>query len=238
MRMLPAAIAISLLAAAPAALAQEQPQPPHISVTGEGSASAKPDMAILTMTVMRQAASARAALDENNAATASVIDALKKAGIEDRDLQTSGFSINPQYERPKTMQGNEAPKIIAYRVSNTLTARIRKLDDLGRILDQSVSLGVNQGGAITFTMSDPSKALAEARTKAMQDAIARAKTLTKAASIGLGKILEISEQSFQPRPVPLAGVRAMAAQAAESVPVESGENTYQVHVNVTFELNQ
>lgn len=238
MRNLATAITVLLLATAPAALAQEQPQPPHISVTGEGSVSARPDTAIVTMTIMRQAASARAALDENNAATASVIDALKESGIKSQDLQTSGFSISPQYKSANNGSGRDTSQIVAYRVSNTLTARIRKLDDLGRILDQSVSLGVNQGGAVAFTLNDPSEVLAEARTKAMQDAIAKARTLTKAAKIGLGKILEISEQSIEPRPIPLAGVRVMAAEAVQRVPVESGEDTYQVHVNVTFELEQ
>jgi uncharacterized protein YggE len=234
-----AALALALVfAAVPSAFSQQQTQAPHISVTGEGSASAKPDMAILTMTVMRQAASARAALDENNSATASVIDALKKAGVEERDLQTSGFSINPQYESRKSVSDGDAPKIVAYRVSNTLTARVRNLDKLGTILDQSVGLGVNQGGAISFTMDDPSKVISEARTKAMQDAIAKAETLTKTAKVRLGKILEISEQSFQPRPVPLAGARVMAAQMAEAVPVETGENSYDVQVNVTFEIDQ
>lgn len=216
----------------------QQQTAPHISVSGEGSASAKPDLAILTMTVLRQAASARAALDENNAATASVINALKKAGVEDRDLQTSGFSINPQYAPHRNGGDGEPPKIVDYRVSNTLTVRVRDLEKLGTVLDQSVALGVNQGGAITFTMSDPSKLLAEARTKAVQDALAKAETLTRAAKVRLGRILEISEQSFQPRPIPFAGARAMTAQMAEAVPVETGENTYNVQVNITFEIEQ
>ncbi len=238
MKSLPATLLAAAIVAAPPAFAQEVTQAPHISVTGEGNASARPDMAILTMTVLRQAASARAALDENNTATAAVIDALKKAGVEDRDLQTSGFSINPQYERRNNASPTEPPKIVAYQVSNTLTARIRELAKLGTVLDQSVSLGVNQGGSISFTTSDPSKALAEARTEAMQDAIAKAETLTKAAKVRLGKVLEITEQSFQPRPIPLAGARAMTAQMAEAVPVEAGENTYNVQVNVTFEIDQ
>jgi uncharacterized protein len=232
------AMAITALTTLPA-LAVDEPAP-RIVVSGEGSASAAPDMALVSLTVLREAETARAALDANNAAMAEVLAAMKAAGIAEKDLQTSGFSIQPKYVYPdpnKTDQPQE-PKIGGYTVMNTLGVRVRDLSKLGEVIDQSVSLGVNQGGDITFTMDDNTALLDEARKNAMANALAKAKTLASAAGVATGRILEISEQSFQPQPVPMMRAE-MAAKSADSfVPVAAGENTYRVNVNVTFEIKQ
>lgn len=221
-----------------AAAAQEQRQPPRISVVGEGEAALAPDMAIVTLAVMREAETARAALDDNNAAIAAVIAAMKEAGIEARDLQTAGLQINPHYVYPQNGDGNQQPRIVGYQVTNTLTVRIRDIAKVGEIIDQSVSLGVNQGGNIAFVSDDPSQALTEARKLAVADAMDRARTLATAAGVELGSIIEIAEQSAPPPPMPL-GAKAFRMEAADaSVPVEAGENTYTVRVSVTFEIGQ
>jgi uncharacterized protein YggE len=236
---LPLALVLGMASPAIAAAAEQQPTP-RITVVGEGETAASPDMAILSLSVLREADTARAALDANNKAMADVIDAMKKAGIAERDLQTSGLSIDPRYSNVKPDEkGHEEPKIIGYRAVNGLTVRVRDLDKLGAIIDRSVSLGVNQGGGITFTNDDMSKPMQEARKRAMQDAIARARTLTEAAGVKTGRIIEISEQSFRPMPQPMAmKARGFAAASADSVPVQAGENTYHATVTVTFEINQ
>lgn len=233
-------LALVLAMAAPAmAAAAEQPAP-RITVVGEGEMAASPDMAILSLSVLREADTARAALDQDNKAMADVIDAMKKAGIAERDLQTSGLSIDPRYSTVKPDgKPQEEPKIIGYRALNSLTVRVRDLGKLGAIIDKSVSLGVNQGGDITFTNDDMSKPMEEARKRAMLDAIARARTLTEAAGVKTGKIVEISEQSYRPMPRPMAmKARSFAAAAEDSVPVQAGENTYHATVTVTFEIEQ
>ena len=133
----------------------------------------------------------------------------------------------------------EQPKITGYSVVNTLSLRIRDLSKLGGIIDQAVTLGVNQGGDITFVKDDTTGLLEEARRKAMENAVAKAKTLTAAAGVTTGRILEISEQSFQPQPMPMVRAEmAMAKGGSDFVPVAAGENTYRVNVNVTFEIKQ
>ena len=238
---LPAALAIIALplAAAPA-IADDDDITPQISVSATGNAEIAPDMAVINLTVLREAETARAALDANTAAMTEVLAAMRDEGIEERDLQTANFHIQPRYIYPRSDNGTrQEPRIVGYIVSNGLTVRVRDLDRLGAILDMSVTLGVNQGGGITFTNDDPSAALTEARTNAMQEAIAKAETLTAAAGIGLGRILSISEQSSQPRPIAMARAEtALVADAAAPVPVAAGENTYRVSVNVTFELEQ
>jgi uncharacterized protein len=233
------ALAITALTALPVSAADEPT--PRIMVSGEGSASAAPDMALISLTVLREAATAREALDANNAAMAEVLAAMKTAGIAEKDLQTSGFSIQPKYTYPdpnKTDQPQE-PKISGYTVMNTLGVRVRDLTKLGAVIDQSVTLGVNQGGDIMFTKDDDAAVLEEARKNAMANALAKAKTLTAAAGVATGRILEISEQSFQPQPIPMMRAEmALAKSADAAVPVAAGENTYRVNVNVTFEIKQ
>jgi uncharacterized protein YggE len=220
-------------------LAADDPLP-RIQVSGEGSVNLAPDMAVLTMRVTRQAETARAALDANSSAMKEVQKAMNTAGIEARDLQTSGFSIQPNYFYPpqKSSGEREPPQIVGYTVRNSLTVRVRDISSVGSILDKSVSLGVNEGGNIMFTNDDPSEAITQARIKAMQHAIDKAKTLANAAGVKTGQLLEISEQSFSPRPQPMARSSMVMSRDAESVPVAAGENTYKVTVNVSFAIDQ
>jgi uncharacterized protein YggE len=227
--------AAATLCALPAA-AQEPVaggRPPRISVTGEGEVAVAPDMAILNLTVLREAATARAALTANNESMKQVLAALREAGVAERDLQTSGLSIQPRYAQPGKERSE--PKIAGYGVSNALTVRVRNLDEAGAILDKAVGLGVNQGGGIAFVKDDLGPTLTEARKRAVTDALARARTLAEAANVKLGRILSIEEQSAMPRPMPYGGPLRMAAADA-AVPLAAGENSYRTQVTVVFEI--
>ena len=230
---------LAIPAAALPAAAQQLPFPgPHISVIGEGEAPARPDMAVLTLGVTREAPTAREALDANSNAMAAVIASMKAEGIEERDLQTSNFSVNPVYAYPDQNQPDRQPKITGYQVNNTLSVRLRDVAKVGAILDKAVTLGVNQGGGISFTNDDPAATLTEARKRAVKDAMDKARTLAEAAGVNLGRIVEMSEQNFREPPMPYA-MKSMARDAeAQSVPVEAGENVYRVQVSVTFEISQ
>lgn len=226
------------VAAAPLPAAAADMKPGTLTVTGEGESAVTPDMAVVSLSVVREDKTAREALTADNKAMSAVLDAMKKAGVADRDLQTGALRIEPRYVYPSDKNNLKAPKIVSYQVTNTLTVRIRDLSKVGEILDQSVTLGVNSGGGVTFTNQHPKEILHEARSDAMHDALARARTLTEAAGIGIGRILAISEISDQPRPVPMARASFAAKAAPEAVPVATGENTYHVRVKVTFELKQ
>lgn len=213
---------------------------PRILVTGQGSADLAPDMAVLALTVTREAETARAALDANSAAMSEVLSAMKAEGIKARDLQTSGFSIQPKYIYPpqKTSGERQPPRIVGYTVRNSLNVRVRDISAVGKILDTSVTLGVNEGGNITFTNDDPSAAITQARIRAVQSALDKAQTLAEAAGVKTGKILEMSEQSHSPRPMPMARAEMSMARSAKAVPVATGENTYKVTVNVSYAIDQ
>ncbi|OWV98278.1 hypothetical protein ATY81_19200 [Rhizobium sp. R72] len=231
----PTAAAMAL----PALAADSQPREAVISVSGEGQASVAPDMAVLNLSVVKQATTAREALDENNKAMSDVLAALKKAGIAERDLQTSGFAVQPQFNYPQSNDGQpKPPELIAYQVSNSLSVRVRDLSRLGAILDEAVTLGVNQGGDIQFTNDKPEKVMEEARKKAVANAIERARTLAGAADVKLGRVIEISETSPRAQPVPVLRAAMMKEAADSAVPVQGGETSYNVTVNVTFSIAQ
>ena len=232
--------AICFLFLSPLSFADDANPVPRILVSGEGSVDIAPDMAVLTLTVTRQAETARAALDANSDAMRDVQNAMKAVGIEERDLQTSGFSIQPDYvyPAPRASGEREPPKIVGYTVRNSLTVRVRDITAVGAVLDKSVSLGVNEGGNIMFTNDDPSEAIKQARIKAVRDALERANTLADAAGVKTGKLLEMSEQSFSPRPMPMARAELAMSRSADAVPVAVGENSYRVTVNVSLAIDQ
>ena len=210
-----------------------------INVSASGDTSIAPDLAYLSLAVLREAPTAREALNANNTAMAEVLAAMKAFGIEDRDLQTSNFSINPVYVYPAADQPQTPPKITGYQVNNGLNVRIRDLAKLGEILDQAVTLGVNSGGNVTFGNDKPEEAIKAARIAAMKDAVDKAKTLVEAGGAKLGKIVSIAENTNQPQPMVMMAARMeMDAAAPKSVPLASGESTYSVNVNVSFEIVQ
>ncbi|MDG2046598.1 MAG: SIMPL domain-containing protein [Halioglobus sp.] len=231
------AITFCCVSGAQLVFAGEEPAP-RILVAGEGKVEIAPDMAVLNLSVMRQASTARAALAANSAAMAKVLDAMMALGIAKQDVQTSTFNIQPRYTNParQTSGATEARKLVGYSVRNAVTVQVRDISRVGEVLDTSVTLGVNDGGGIEFTNNDPSAAITEARTTAMKKALSKAQTLAKAAGVRVGRVLEISEQHQSPRPMPMA--RVAMYDAAESVPIAAGTNSYKVTVNVTLAIKQ
>lgn len=210
-----------------------------ITIEGRGEVLAAPDMAHINSGVTTQGATAREALDANTAAMADLIDELKAAGIEARDIQTSGFSVNPNYVYTDERDENGyslPPKINGYQVNNTVTVAVRDLDALGSILDKSVTVGANTIHGVTFSVADPSSLYDEARKAAFADARAKAELYAEAAGGRLDEIESISETRGydQPQPYPQYARMDMAASAA--VPVEAGELAFAITVNVRWEL--
>lgn len=237
--MLPRLFALAIALAAchllpPTAAAQELKPPVRtIAVTGLGEVRAKPDIAIITIGVATRALTARQALAQNNDAMQQIIDHLKAAGIEAKDIQTSNFSVAPAYAYDN--QGQQPPKIIGYDVSNQVTVIMRKLADMGSILDEAVSKGSNQIQGISFSIDKPESLQDEARRLAIADATRKARLYAESAGISLGPILSIHEQvELPPMPVHVKAQRMEAADSA--VPIASGEHVVSIQVNVSWEI--
>ncbi len=190
--------------------------------------SVAPDQAQIDGGVTSDAKTAREASEANNAAMGKVLLALKGAGIEEKDTQTSRLSLQPQYAPNRT---GSSP-ITGYRASNRVTIRLRDVTKVANVIDVLVGAGANDIGGINFTVSQPSKHLDEAREKAVADARRKAEIFAKAAGVTLGEPLSISEEGA---PAPLFRGK-MAAPMAAGAPVAQGEETLSVTVNVSWAI--
>jgi uncharacterized protein YggE len=204
-----------------------------ISVSGMGEVLGKPDQARLSAGVLTQAPAAAAALTANTAAMNRIFAALKTAGIPDNKIQTSNFSVQPQYP-PYRPDAPETRTIIGYQVSNQVSVVVDDLSKLGPALDALVKSGANQLGGVSFSIADPKPLAERARSAAVADAMAKARTLASAAGVSLGPLLSIQEGGGI-RPVPMFEARAVAAQAAPP-PIAVGEESVTVNVTMTYAI--
>ena len=229
-----------------AALAQQSPSvtiaPGNtlLTVSADGRSVRTPDLAVFTAGVTSQAKTAGAALSANAADMNRVVAALKKAGIADRDIQTSNLSLNPIYappiQRPDGQYEQQEQRIIGYNATNTVTVRQRKLSEFGRVIDTLVEAGANQVNGPSFQMDEPDAATDEARLEAMKKARARAELYAKAAGLRVVRILSISESGgYNPGP-PVVFARMAADSEAAPSPVAAGEIQLNANVTVMFEL--
>jgi len=215
--------------AAPA-LAQTAP-PPAISVTGEATVSVAPDEARIDGGVTSDAKTAREASEANNAAMGKVLLALKGAGIEQKDYQTSRLSLQPQFAA-NYKPSERASGIVSFRASNRVTVKVRDVTKVASVIDVLVGAGANEIGGIQFTVTQASKHLDEAREKAIADALRKAEIYARAAGVTLGDPISISEEGA---PTPMFRGR-MAAPMAAGAPVAQGEETLSVTVGVTWAI--
>jgi uncharacterized protein YggE len=242
---LPVMLAVATAFAQPALAQQTGPLPPieagHtlLTVTAEGHSERTPDLAEFNAGVTTQGKTAADALGANSAAMNRVIAALKRAGIADRDIQTSNLGINPVYSQPRRLPDGStepnAPEIVGYQVTNTVSVRQRKLDDYGKVIDTLVSAGANQVNGPSFMLDEPDPALDAARTEAMKKARDRAELYARAAGLHVVRIVSISESGGYAPPMPMYRMEAARAAAAPP-PVAAGELSMRANVTVQFEL--
>jgi uncharacterized protein len=222
-----------VLFAGPAWAAQDSPPPRSLTVSGQGEIRAVPDEAVLSAGVVTEGRSAADALARNSRAMNSVFDMLKHLGIPDKSIQTSDFSVTPQYA--SDAHGNTTQKINGYEVSNNVTVVVDDLGRLGGAIDALVSSGANSFGGIQFTIKDPKPLLDQARALAVKDALDRAGVYAKAAGVSLGPIDSIGESGDEV-PRPMFRAMSMAAGMPRPSPVAAGEQKIAASVSITFEI--
>ena len=162
-----------------------------------------------------------------------VFEALTAANVERKDMQTSNFSLQPQYDYSSRSNGNP-PRLTGYQVSNQLTVRVRDLDNLGQTMDALVSAGGNTFSSLRFALEYDRAAKNAARDIAMKEAISRAELYAAASGYEVARVVTISESGgYNPQPMAM-----MARSSESSTPIATGEVGYSVSVNVTFELRK
>lgn len=242
MRFTKAALAFVAFAAfaAPMTTATAQTPPPSVDaprgtmlqINAEGTSEARPDMATINLGVTTEGQTAQAALQENARRMSALNQALRRAGVADRDIQTSNVSVHPQQQY---REGQE-PLITGYQANNTVNARVRNVNNLGRVIDAAVAAGGNTIHGVNFSHQNADAQLDAARRNAIAEARRRADLYASALNMRVVGIIAVSEGGgySPPIPMPMMAARNMAQDA--STPISPGEIETRVSVSVTFEL--
>jgi hypothetical protein len=205
----------------------------RLDVNATGEVTRVPDVAIISAGVVSRASTATAALQDSANRMSQVLAALKRAGVADRDIQTSNVSLNPEYRYPE----NQSPQLTGYTATNQLTIRFRDIRNSGKILDALVSVGANQINGPNLTVDKPEAALDEARANAVATGRARAELYARSLGLHVARVVSVSESGGYavppaPPPVPMM----MARGERDSTSIQPGEQKLQVSVAMTFEL--
>lgn len=229
------ALGASLLPAAVAAqtpVAVQTIAGTRLDISAVGEVSRVPDIAIISAGVVTRSTSATGAIQENADRMERVRAALKRAGIADRDIQTSSINLNPEYRYAE----NQPPALVGYTASNSVNVRFRDIRNSGRILDALVAEGANQINGPTLTIDKPEAALDEARTKALAVGRARADLYARALGMRVVRLLSVSEGGGISPPQPMVMMQARAESGSADSKIDPGEQQLSVTVAMSFEL--
>ena len=232
--------ALALGAAAIPAVASAQaeiPMPPiagtRLDITASGEVTRIPDVAVISAGVVTRQQTASSAIQENSSRMERVLAALKKAGVAERDVQTSSLSLSPEYR----YQENQPPQLVGYAASNQVSIRFRDIRNSGKILDALVAEGANQINGPSLTIDKPEAALDEARQQAIANGRARAELYARTLGKRVARVVSVSEGGGNypvPPPMPVMMEARMAGQA--DTKVVPGEQKLQVSVSMVFDL--
>ena len=253
-----ASSAAAAQSAASVSIAPLGPNSALLSLTAEGASRRTPDIALFNAGVVTQAVTATEALADNSRRMDRVIAALKRAGIAERDIQTSAISLQPRYSDPERdaqvlarttgrpyVPPTEAAKIIGYEARNTVQVRVRKLGEMGKIIDTLIGEGANQVDGPNFTLDEPREALDEARREAVTIGRQRAELYAQATGMRVSRLLSVSESGgYYPvqQAIVVTGSRMGYGGAPPPppppAPVSPGELNLGVNVSMQFELTR
>ncbi len=236
-------LALSAASAGPAALAQgvATPAPAEtmfrattFNLSAYGETRIAPDMASINLGVMTEGKTAAEAFSANAARMTSVMTSLKKAGIAEKDIQTSNLNLSPQYRYVE----NQPPVLIGYQVSNIVTVTVRDLKRVGAAVDATVSAGANQMNGISFGLADPTAAENAAREAAVRALSAKADLYARATGYRISRLVTLSEGGgySAPPPMPLMEMRAQSFAKDASTPIAGGELKVRIDINGLYEV--
>jgi uncharacterized protein len=213
--------------------ASETKPTPSITITGNGKVLYVPDMGYIHVGVSSEGWTAAEAWKKNDEIVKKIFEALKKHGIEEKDLKTSNINVQPRYlNRP-----NEQPQFLGYTVSYDLSVTVRKLDQMGSLLDSMVDAGANRNMNISFGCSKLDELVDQARVKAVADARKKANLYVTGAGARLGDVLNINDGAYAPQyrmyPVDALAIR----EAKSSLPVAAGEQETSITITVTWAID-
>lgn len=240
MRVFKAAVFACAAFALPAAAAAQTQTAPTVApvqgtlltINAEGMSEGRPDMATINLGVTTEAQTAQAALAENARRMQALTQALRRAGIAERDIQTSNVSVHPQQQ----WREGQAPLITGYQANNSVTAKVRNVNNTGRVIDAAVAAGGNTVHGVFFSYQDPDAQLDAARRDAIAEARRRAQLYASALGMSVHRIVAVSEGGGFAPPIPMPVAARMEAAQDASTPIAPGQIETRINVGVTFEL--
>jgi hypothetical protein len=204
----------------------------RLDISATGEVTRVPDVAIISAGVVTRSPTATGALSEAADRMAKVLAALKRAGVEGRDIQTNNVSLNPEYR----YENNQPPQLVGYTATNTVNVRFRDIRNSGKILDALVGQGANQINGPSLTIDKPEAALDEARAKAIAIGRARAEQYARGLGMRVVRVVAVNESGGSyPVPPPMPMMARAEMQSADTK-IEPGEQKLQVTLAMTFEL--
>jgi uncharacterized protein YggE len=230
MRLTPVLATLFVASVAGAQAPVASPPAPMINATGTGEVQIVPDRATLQLAVETRSSTAAAAGQENARLQQRVIDAVRKLGIPGADISTSGYTVYPE----QSYEGNK-PKVIGYVARNTVRVELRRIDQVGSVIDAALSAGANVVSSLRFSSSHFDEARRTALGLAVEQARADAEAMARAAGGTLGTLSEVSS-SYSPEPIPRFDTQMMRASAGAPAPtpIEPGQQTVQVTVSTRW----
>ncbi len=204
-----------------------------ITIEGQGKIRGIPDIATVNLGFTVEKKEVREAQKENSITMNKIIAALKQLRISVDDMQTTDYSIYPQYDYVK----DGGQKLRGYAVTQNVTVKIRDLSKVSDVLDQAGILGLNQVGGIQFTMDEPEALRQQARVKAMQNAQTKASELARIAGVQLGRVVSFSENASGGYPMPMYAKAYESAGVGGAAPdIQAGSQDVVVNATVTYEI--
>ena len=236
--LLAAALLASAIAIAAPAAAQDvavvRPLPgTRLDISATGTVSRVPDLAIISAGVVTKSTTATGAITDNATRMERVRAALKRAGIADKDIQTSSINLNPDYR----YENNQAPVLTGYQASNNVSVRFRDIRNTGKILDALVAEGANQINGPSLTIDKPESAYDEARLKAIAAGRARAELYARSLGMRVVRLLSVSEGggNYPRPPMPMVMMAAKAERSADTS-IDPGSQDLEITLSISFEL--
>jgi uncharacterized protein YggE len=175
--------------------------PRQVTVLGSGKVEGAPDTLTADVAIEFTAADATAAMNQTNDRQHAVVNALAGAGLDRKDIHTTGVTLQPQYSSPE-LPG--VTPITGYRADNAVEVRIHPPDAASRLLALIVSTGgdATRISSVSYSIADDSQLVKDARARAFQDAKDRAEQYAQLSGLRLGRVLSISEATGATPPEP------------------------------------
>jgi len=209
-----------------------------IIVSDQAEVYAKPDLAMVQFSAVTEAKTVSQAMSQNTAKMNAVINAIKGLGVDEKDLKTTSFNINPLYEyENKTLYGTGKRTLYGYEVRQSLEVKIRDLSKIGQLIEQAAVAGANQVGDLWFTIDKEDELKAQAREEAIKKAKQKAELLAEQLGVKLVRIISFSESGVIPSYYLEKGVYGMGGGADSSAQIETGQNKIEASVAITYEIN-